>query len=143
MSEFNFAAWPPTLTKSQIEELTVYASTYALSHGLLYLPPAPSLPKVPTAAIHAPLALLPSPLPRSLFERATRLQRIYNVLYSRVALDEEFLDQVMGVEGGVGKVDDFIGQLWRGWKALREERIDQVCMAFIMINSFSAQWLDC
>ncbi|EKM79502.1 hypothetical protein AGABI1DRAFT_59176 [Agaricus bisporus var. burnettii JB137-S8] len=125
MTGFDFAAWPPTLTEAQLEELSVYATTYALSHGLLYLPPAPSLPKVPTAAIHAPLALFPSPLPRKLFEQATRLQRIYNVLYSRVALDDEFLDQVMGVETGVGKVDDFIGQLWRGWKALRDEGIDQ------------------
>lgn len=132
MTGFDFAAWPPTLTEAQLEELSVYATTYALSHGLLYLPPAPSLPKVPTAAIHAPLALFPSPLPRKLFEQATRLQRIYNVLYSRVALDDEFLDQVMGVETGVGKVDDFIGQLWRGWKALRDEGIDQVCMPFII-----------
>jgi glutathione synthase len=51
-------------------------------------------------------------------------------LYSRVALDEEFLDKVMGVEGGVGKVDDFIGQLWGGWKALRDEGIDQVSIIY-------------
>lgn len=127
MPGFDYASWPPTLTETQLEELTVYATTYALSHGLLYLPPVRPLPKVPSAAIHAPLALFPSPFPRKLFEQAKKLQGIYNVLYSRIALDEEFLDDVMGAENGVGKVDDFTGQLWRGWKALRDEGIDQVC----------------
>ncbi|KAF9450553.1 hypothetical protein P691DRAFT_788998 [Macrolepiota fuliginosa MF-IS2] len=122
---YHSASMSPSLECAQLEELTVYATTYAISHGLLYLPPVLPLPKVPSAAIHAPLALFPSPIPKGLFERAQRLQRIYNVLYSRVALDDEFLDEVMGVENGVGKVDEFIGQLWRGWKTLRDEGIDQ------------------
>ena len=41
-------------------------------------------------------------------------------------MDMEFLDSVMGSEEGVGKVDEFTGQLWRGWKALRDETV-QVC----------------
>lgn len=41
-------------------------------------------------------------------------------------MDDDFLDQIMGVETGVGKVDDFIGQLWTGWKQLRDEGIVQV-----------------
>ncbi|KAH9480659.1 Glutathione synthetase [Psilocybe cubensis] len=40
-------------------------------------------------------------------------------------MDEEFLDRVMGAEKGVGKVDDFIGELWRGWKRLRENGLAQ------------------
>lgn len=40
-------------------------------------------------------------------------------------MDEEFLDRVMGTETGVGKVDDFIGQLWTGWKQLRDEGLAQ------------------
>ncbi len=127
MTPFDFASWPPTVSATQLEELTVHATTYALSHGLLYRPPAPTLPKVPNAAIHVPLALFPSPLPRKLFEKANRLQKIYNVLYSRIALDDEFLDEVMGVEKGVGKVDEFIRELWKGWKALRDDGIHQVC----------------
>ena len=128
MPGFDFASWPPQLSQVQLEELTVHATSYALSHGLLYLPPVLPLPSVPSAAIHAPLSLFPSPLPRRLFEQAKKLQEIYNVLYSRVALDEEFLDRVMGAEHGVGKVDDFTGQLWKGWKALRDEGINQAWM---------------
>ena len=41
-------------------------------------------------------------------------------------MDEEFLDKVMGAEQGVGRVDDFIGQLWTGWKQLRDKGLAQV-----------------
>jgi hypothetical protein len=99
---FDFAAWPPELSKEQLETLTLYATTYALSHGLTYLPPGQQ-PETPTAAIHAPFTLLPSPFPRRLFEKARRLQRSYNILYARIAMDEEFLDRVMGAEQGSGR----------------------------------------
>lgn len=123
---FDFSNWPPSLSPAQLEALTLYATTYAISHGLLYLPPAERQPVIPSAAIHAPVSLFPSPFPRRLFELALRLQKTYNVLYARIAMDDEFLDQIMGAETGVGKVDDFIGQLWTGWKKLRDEGIAQV-----------------
>ncbi|KAF9478219.1 glutathione synthase [Pholiota conissans] len=122
---FDFASWPPTLSNGQLEALTLYATTYALSHGLLYLAPAQRQPTIPSAAIHAPISLFPSPVPRALFDNGRRLQRIYNVLYARIAMDDEFLDEVMGAEKGVGKVDKFIGELWRGWKRLRDEGLPQ------------------
>ncbi|KAG5641608.1 hypothetical protein DXG03_004645 [Asterophora parasitica] len=117
--------WPPKLTEAQVHELTLLATSYAFSTGLLYLPPAKQQPPIPESAIHAPLALFPSPLPRRLFEQAQRIQHIYNILYARIALDEEFLDRIMGAENGVGKVDDFIGQLWTGWRQLRDEGLVQ------------------
>ncbi|KAK0467207.1 glutathione synthase [Desarmillaria tabescens] len=115
---FKFSEWPPALTDSQLEALHLQASTYALSHGLLYLSVQP--PRLPTSAIHAPLSLLPSPFPRRLFNFAQRIQSTYNVLYSRIAMDEDFLDEIMGTERGVGKVDTFTGQLWSGWKEIRD-----------------------
>ncbi|PCH40544.1 glutathione synthase [Wolfiporia cocos MD-104 SS10] len=117
--------WPPELPQAQLSALTLLATTYALSHGLVYLPVAQEQPPAPTSVIHAPLALFPSPIPRRLFELAKRLQRIYNVLYARVAMDADFLDQVMGEEQGVGKVDEFTGQLWRRWRQLRDEGVAQ------------------
>lgn len=36
-------------------------------------------------------------------------------------MDVEFLDNVMGEEKGVGKVDAFTGNLWRRWKKVRDE----------------------
>ena len=126
MSSFDYASWPPALSNAQLEALTLYATTYALSHGLLYLPPAERQPTVPSAAIHAPVSLFPSPVPRALFEHGRRIQRIYNTLYARIAMDDEFLDDIMVAEKGVGKVDDFIGQLWTGWKRLRDAGLVQV-----------------
>jgi glutathione synthase len=121
-SKFSYAKWPPVLSTAQLEALTLYATTYALSHGLLYLPVALPQPPAPTSAIHAPLSLFPSPMPRGLFERARKLQKAYNVLYARIAMDVHFLDRVMGEIDGVGKVDDFVGTMWRGWKQLRDEK---------------------
>jgi hypothetical protein len=36
-------------------------------------------------------------------------------------MDEVFLDRVMGEFEGVGKVDDFVGTMWRGWRNVRDE----------------------
>ena len=117
----------PEIGEKEIQELTRLATTYALAHGLLYLPVGDVQPPAPTSAIHAPLALFPTPFPRSKFLLAKKLQPLYNILYARVATDEKFLDEVMGSEDGVGKVDRFTGQLWRCWKQLRNEGIQQVC----------------
>lgn len=127
MSGTPLSDWPPILTDAQLESLTLLATTYALSHGLVYLPAATVQPPAPTSTIHAPLALFPAPFPRRIFERAQRLQRIYNVLYARVAMDEHFLDRVMGEVDGIGKVDEFTGQLWRRWRRLRDEKYPRVC----------------
>ena len=129
-NRFSFSDWPPAITDYQRKQLTLLATSYALSHGLLYLPVNSNPPPAPTSAIHAPLALFPSPFPRHLFGNAQRLQKIYNVLYARITMDEEFLDEVMG-EQGVGKVDEFTGQLWRSWKGLRDEGIIQVCISML------------
>ena len=122
---FDFSQWPPEFTADQLTELTRLATTYSLAHGLLYLPPRPQPPPPPPAApasaIHAPISLVPAPFPRKLFGEVKKLQRIYNVLYARIALDEEFLDRIMGEGGGVADVDDFTRQLWRIWKELRDD----------------------
>jgi glutathione synthase len=125
--------WPPELSPPQLEELTLQAKTYALSHGPLYLPqptPGTQLPPFPSSAIHAPFALFPSPFPRKLFEKARELQQIYNVLYARVASDEEFLDRVLSADTAVGRVDRFVGELWKIWKEVRTEGLVQVRRRF-------------
>ena len=119
-------AAPLTVGEREIQELTRLATTYALAHGLLYLPVTDVQPPAPTSAIHAPLALFPTSFPRSKFSLAQTLQPLYNILYARVATDEKFLDEVMGGVDGVGKVDQFTGKLWRCWKQLRDEGIQQV-----------------
>jgi len=125
-------SWVPDVTTEHLEQLTPLATTYALSHSLLFLPhsshdkhprPAPGL------AIHAPISLIPTPIPRCVFSQALNLQRAYNTLYARVALDTAFLDQVMG-PGGVSDVDDFTSALWSAWKMLRDEGVPPVRKTF-------------
>ncbi|KAG1733003.1 glutathione synthase [Suillus paluster] len=124
-TSFDFSAWPPQLTPEHLEALALTAITYAFSHGLLYLPPSDTQPRIPTSAIHVPLSLFPAPFPRAHFQAARGLQNVYNVLYARVAMDTHFLDTVMGAEEGAGRADEFTGILWNGWKRIREHGIVQ------------------
>lgn len=121
-------SWPPEVTNEQLEDLRLQATTYALAHGLLYLPPVANgqLPPFPSSAIHAPFSLFPTPFPRQQFVRAQSLQQIYNVLYARVASDHEFLDNILSAETAVGRVDEFVGELWTIWKEVRREKVVQV-----------------
>lgn len=119
-NSFSYSSWPPSFTPAQLETLTLLATTYALSHSLLYLPPSTPQPPAPTSAIHAPLSLVPYPLPRRLFDSARKVQHAYNILYARIAMDHAFLDRIMGAEEGVGRVDEFVGRMWRGWKQIRD-----------------------
>lgn len=112
-------AWPPTLSPAQLDHLLTLATSHALGHGFTLLPLALTTP--PTAAIPAPLSLLPTPFPRTLYHRAVALQTLYNALYVEVARDEAFLDEVMG--GSVARVDAFQGELWRCWKACRADLV--------------------
>jgi glutathione synthase len=117
MSPTSLPHWPPTLTEAQHTHLINLSISYALSHGLTLLPPSTTSP--PSFAIAAPLSLFPTPFPRGLYHLAREIQPLYNALYARVALDWAFLDRVMG--GSVSRVDTFQGELWRGWKRIREE----------------------
>lgn len=110
--------WPPELTESQREELLRESSAWALAHGFALLPQSPTDP--PTSTIAAPLSLLPSPFPRTEYEKARRLQVVYNALYARIALDTGFLDRVME---SVAPVDAFQGELWNRWRQIRDELV--------------------
>ena len=130
-----FTSWPPDITTEQLDQLTLLATTYALSHSILYLPPiSPEKPPppAPESAILAPISLIPTPIPRHIFSKALSLQHAYNTLYARVALDTSFLDQVMG-PGGVADVDDFTSALWTTWKTLRDEGVPPVRRATNLI----------
>jgi hypothetical protein len=122
--------WPPKLSDKRIEYLTKKATTWALAHSFVLVPPDPDYdpydPKYkhapippPTRAQPAPLSLFPTPFPRRLYQQANSLQNMLNALYMRVSLDWEFLDKVIGQS--VRHVDEFQGWLYHFWKRNREE----------------------
>ncbi|KAF5353580.1 hypothetical protein D9758_013800 [Tetrapyrgos nigripes] len=41
---------------------------------------------------------------------------------------------------GVGKVDNFVGKLWTGWKALRDEGLQQIAMFQYVFNTISSSF---
>lgn len=98
------------------------ASDYALSHGLVLRPTGtpPSL----TSVIHAPYSLYPTKFPLALFHQARELQPLYNALYAHAAVDDAFLEEVVG--GAVSKVDEFQGRLFNIWQQVKKEGIKQV-----------------
>ncbi|PWN18071.1 glutathione synthase [Microstroma glucosiphilum] len=112
-------SWPPSLTSSQLSSLTAQATDYALSHGLVYRPignPPPS-----THVHHAPISLLPSPFPRSAFQQALQIQGVLNELYARVAVDDVFLERVIGKM--VAPVDDFTRGLWEVYSKAKQQGV--------------------
>jgi glutathione synthase len=90
--------FPPTLTQLQLEALRDLGVDWALSHGLSIRAIKEAIPK-PTilkdAVIHAPLALFPSPFPRSCYEQAYALGPMFNLMIHRITQDRAFLSQVM------------------------------------------------
>ena len=122
-----FPAWPPeeVLEDRRLVALVNAARDYALSHGLVIRAPAQAGAALPPqdTVVHAPLALLPTPFPRALFEIANSLQPIFNRLYAAVASDTEFLREVIG--GSVARVDDFQRRLYAIFERVLEEGVAQ------------------
>ncbi|XP_032523836.2 glutathione synthetase-like isoform X2 [Danaus plexippus] len=70
----------------------------------------------------APFVLLPSPFPRTEFNRAVELQPILNELMHKVAHDDEFLEKTLQ---NALQVDEFTANLFDIWVKVREEGITQ------------------
>ncbi|CAH2097554.1 unnamed protein product [Euphydryas editha] len=70
----------------------------------------------------APFVLLPSPFPRTEFNKAIELQPILNELMHKVAHDDEFLEHTLQ---NTLQVDEFTAKLYDIWVKVREEGITQ------------------
>ncbi|XP_049879709.1 glutathione synthetase-like isoform X3 [Pectinophora gossypiella] len=70
----------------------------------------------------APFVLLPSPFPRTEFNKAVELQPILNELMHKVAHDDEFLQHTLQ---NALQVDEFTANLYDIWVKVRDEGISQ------------------
>ncbi|MEE6510850.1 hypothetical protein FKM82_031166 [Ascaphus truei] len=77
----------------------------------------------------APFALLPSPVPRALFEQAEAVQLDFNLLVDVISQDTAFLEQALS---STVKVDDFIERLFKIHKQVLKEGLAQ--SVFLGIN---------
>uniref|UniRef100_A0A3Q0KUJ8 Glutathione synthetase n=2 Tax=Schistosoma mansoni TaxID=6183 RepID=A0A3Q0KUJ8_SCHMA len=90
------------------------ASEFAVSNGILKV--ADGNPSI------LPCTLLPSPLPEVLLCRAQSIQCDFNLLYHRVAMDHEFLGDVLKP---VLSVDPYLRSLWDIYSRIRTKEITQ------------------
>ncbi|NXB37167.1 GSHB synthetase, partial [Eulacestoma nigropectus] len=86
---------------------------------------------------YAPFTLLPSTVPRALFEQAYAVQQDFNLLVDAISQNKEFLEQTLA---STIKVDDFTAQLFRIYMQVLEEGLAQT--VFLGINR-SDYMFDC
>lgn len=140
MSRSVYPAYPPPLTAEQREYLLTTLKDWSIAHGLA-VRPAPSfvaqdLDPSGVLATTAPVTLFPSPFPRSCFDEALSIQAAYNELYSAIARDEEWLEQIVKEyvlsilvtcsEALISlirliDIDDFISKLWNVHLAVKKD----------------------
>ena len=107
--------YPPALTPEQEDFLTTTINDWAIAHGLAVRPTPEAvlgllngssssggstsnnytLADNGALATTAPITLFPSLWPLNCFHEALMIQTAYNELYSAVARDEEFLEEVV------------------------------------------------
>ncbi|PRP74430.1 hypothetical protein PROFUN_06559 [Planoprotostelium fungivorum] len=102
------------LTEEQLNQLSLEVKEYAACHGLVMYNRASQLN-------HAPITLLPTPIPRSSYEKVWDFAPELNVLVHRVSLDHEFL--LKHLEGVVE--DEFTASLIDIYKKVLEKGIKQ------------------
>ncbi|XP_009074991.1 PREDICTED: glutathione synthetase, partial [Acanthisitta chloris] len=86
---------------------------------------------------YAPFTLLPSAVPRALFEQAYAVQEDFNLLVDAISQNKEFLERTLA---STIKVDDFTAQLFRIYMQVLEEGLAQ--SVFLGINR-SDYMFDC
>lgn len=99
MSRSVYPAYPPSLTTEQRDYLLTTLKDWSIAHGLAVRPApnfvAQDLDPSGVLATTAPVTLFPSPFPKSCFEEALSIQTAYNELYSAIARDEQWLEQIV------------------------------------------------
>lgn len=99
MSQSIYPKYPPDLNAEQEAYLLSTLKDWTIAHGLA-VRPRPTVVKpendaMGTLALSAPVTFFPSLFPRNCFEEALSIQPLYNELYSAIARDEQWLQQIV------------------------------------------------
>ncbi|KAK2153253.1 hypothetical protein LSH36_303g03102 [Paralvinella palmiformis] len=108
------------LDEEQLEDLVLQAKDYLLSHGLVLR--TVEKPDSNSVVTHAPVTLLPSPVPKALYEYAQGIQNNVNLLMHRIAVNHDFLWKCLEK---VIQVDDFTRHLWEIYDTVTKEGVAQ------------------
>ncbi|CAI9580594.1 unnamed protein product, partial [Staurois parvus] len=130
------ALWEDVFSNAQLlEEVAPIAVDFALLQGVLMR--TKESPNSSDVVNFAPFTLLPSPVPRSLFEQAKSVQEDFNLLVDRLSQNPTFLEQTLA---SAMKVDDFIERLFKVYRHVLHEGLAQ--SVFLGINR-SDYMFDC
>eukprot|EP00058_Branchiostoma_floridae_P002025 XP_002587513.1 hypothetical protein BRAFLDRAFT_115857 [Branchiostoma floridae] len=100
------------------------AKDWAILHGVAMR--TEEQPNSSDTVNFAPFLLLPSPVPRILFDQAKAVQRDFNLLVHRLSQDTNFLTSCLK---STIQVDDFTCRLFRIYEQVRREGVAQtVCL---------------
>lgn len=99
MDQSIYSSYPPPLDPAQEQFLVTTVKDWTIHNGLTVRPSPASLPvgadEQGVLATNAPVTLFPSPFPKSCFEEAKALQKVYNELYANITCDAAWLAKVM------------------------------------------------
>ncbi|XP_015736853.1 glutathione synthetase isoform X1 [Coturnix japonica] len=121
--------------EAALKQAAVVAVDAALLEGVLMRTDAE--PNASEVVSYAPFTLLPSAVPRALFEQAYAVQRDFNLLVDAISRDKEFLERTLA---STIKVDDFTARLFRIHQQVLDEGLAQ--SVFLGINR-SDYMFDC
>ncbi|XP_069809436.1 glutathione synthetase [Dendropsophus ebraccatus] len=118
-----------------LEEIVPVAIDTALLQGIVMR--TKESPNSSDVVNFAPFTLLPSPVPRTLFEQAKSVQEDFNLLVDRLSQNPSFLENTLS---STIKVDDFIEKLFKVYRHVLSEGLAQT--VFLGINR-SDYMFDC
>ncbi|KAL3081936.1 hypothetical protein niasHS_011561 [Heterodera schachtii] len=122
---------------AELKLLAEYAVDYAHSIGLVGRSGDDKYKHSNDVSVAPPIALLPSPFPRELYEQATDAQQSLNELYFRIACDHDFL---MEAYKDVIKGDPFHAKLIELAKVIQKEGIRQPLMVGLQRADYLSHW---
>lgn len=128
--------WADVFTNAKLlEEIAPIAIDTALMQGVVMR--TKETPNASDVVNFAPFTLLPSPVPRVLFEQAKSVQEDFNLLVDRLSQNPSFLENTLS---STVKVDDFIKRLFKIYRRVLSEGLAQT--VFLGINR-SDYMFDC
>lgn len=88
--------FPPQLAAEQEGRLVSQIKDWCINHSLAIKSPDAVHSIEGEPVTNAPVTLFPSPFPKSCFEHAIALQKVYNELYAAISDDVDWLEEVLG-----------------------------------------------
>nr|AMY56530.1 glutathione synthetase [Botryllus schlosseri] len=114
------------LEQRSVGQLVLDAVDYAICNGIVMR--TRSKPTSSDVVQHAPFTLLPSPVPKNLYEQAISVQKDFNFLMHAISQDPEFMKSAFST---IIHSDDFTRRLFEIYETALLEKPKKTAMAII------------